>query len=124
MRRGTGTDATDTCAYPPLTQATANLVVEAQAERIAELEAALRYMTIERDSLTEDRDDLIVVRDRAEAALAERDREVTHWGSVVRVQAAVLARVRKTWYPLPIDRWYRQEEEADLRARAEKGRES
>jgi len=70
---------------------------------------------------------VIVLRDRcleAEAALAERDREVTHWGSVVRVQAAVLARVRKTWYPLPIDRWYRQEEEADLRARAEKGRES
>jgi len=39
--------------------------------RIAKLEAALRYMTIERDSLTEDRDDLILEKKQAEAALAE-----------------------------------------------------
>jgi DNA repair exonuclease SbcCD ATPase subunit len=40
-----------------------------RAEQLEQAEAALRYMTVERDSLTEDRDDLLVEKRQAEAAL-------------------------------------------------------
>jgi len=79
--------------------------------RIAKLEAALRYMTIERDSLTEDRDDLILEKKQAEVALAERERMLRlAWTETVQAESYY-------WkYHDNVDEWL-----ADLRARAEEG---
>jgi chromosome segregation ATPase len=58
--------------------------------RIAELEAALRYMTVERDSLTVDRDDLLLEKKQAEAALAsERTDHATTTSQLINTEAAL-----------------------------------
>jgi hypothetical protein len=52
----------------------------------------------------------VQVADAADTLIAELRARNAELSMTVRVQATVLSRVRKTWYPLPIDRWYREEE--------------
>jgi hypothetical protein len=95
--------------------------LEGVHELWTQAEAALRYMTIERDSLTEDRDDLLTEKKQSEAALAARNRMLRLFNELeYAARQAVHGDVDES-----AKGWMRMEsvlgELANLRARVEEG---